>query len=124
MPGARRFDVGEKCTATILPGAIAALEQINAWGVGNIAESLSVINARIAAHLEHKCFRLPPAALRCPHVFGAQLPQMYSGNLIAELRSKDIYVSQRGNALRFAPHLHIDDHDLDRFLNVLDELVK
>jgi len=27
-PGARRFDVGEKCTPTILPGAIAALEQI------------------------------------------------------------------------------------------------
>ena len=33
MPGARRFDVGETCTATILPGAIAALEQIKAWGV-------------------------------------------------------------------------------------------
>jgi selenocysteine lyase/cysteine desulfurase len=35
-PGARRFDVGEKCTA-LLPGAIAALEQIGAWGVENIA---------------------------------------------------------------------------------------
>ena len=45
MPGARRFDVGEKCTATILPGAIAALEQLGAWGVENIAASLSSINS-------------------------------------------------------------------------------
>jgi hypothetical protein len=33
MPGARRFDVGEKCTPTVLSGAIAALEQIKKWGV-------------------------------------------------------------------------------------------
>jgi selenocysteine lyase/cysteine desulfurase len=124
LPGSRKFDVGEKCTATILPGAIAALEQIKAWGVESIAESLSAINAKIAAHLERKGFRLPAKALRCPHVFGAYLPPTYAGNLIAELRLKDIYISQRGNALRFAPHLHIDDHDRDRLLNALDELVK
>ena len=28
MPGSRRFDGGQKCSSTILPGAIAALEQI------------------------------------------------------------------------------------------------
>jgi hypothetical protein len=52
MPGARRFDMGEKCTATILTGAIAALEQVKTGGIENIAATLSIINSTIAAQLE------------------------------------------------------------------------
>ncbi len=51
MRGARRFEVGEKCTPTILPGAIAALEQIKTWGVQQIADSLLNINHQIERHL-------------------------------------------------------------------------
>ncbi len=119
MPGARRFDVGETCTATILPGAVAALEQIKKWGVTAIAESLSVINGRIAEHLEQLGFRLPEPAQRCPHMFGAQLPDGFTGDLVAELKLKNIFISQRGNALRFAPHLHVTNHDVDRLLESL-----
>lgn len=124
MPGARRFDVGQKCTATILPGAIAALEQIKAWGVNAIAETLSGINGRIAANLEQLGFQLPDASLRCPHMFGAQLPAGYQGKLVAELRQKKIYISQRGNAVRFAPHLHITDQDVDRLIEALTEIIR
>lgn len=74
MPGARRFDAGEKCTPTILPGAIAALEQIKAWGVDNIAATLATINSTIATHLEQLGFNVPRATRRCPHMFGARLP--------------------------------------------------
>lgn len=122
MPGARRFDVGEKCTATILPGAIAALEQIEAWGVGNIAATLSTVNSTIADHLEQSGFQLPSEAQRCPHMFGAQLPREYSGSFVAELRSRNIFVSQRGNAVRFAPHLHVSAHDVNRLIGTIDEL--
>jgi selenocysteine lyase/cysteine desulfurase len=124
MPGARRFDVGEKCTATILPGAIAALEQIREWGVARIATSLAAINSRIATHLEHLGFSLPSSSQRCPHMFGAQLPQLHAGNLVAELRTKGIHVSQRGQALRFSPHLHVNDHDVDRLLEALSGSVR
>lgn len=120
MPGARRFDVGEKCTATILPGAVAALEQIKEWGVENISNSLSNINNVIALHLEKLGFQLPEESLRCPHMFGAILPTHYKGNLVAELLSRNIYISQRGNALRFAPHLHINENDVGRLLEALD----
>lgn len=124
VPGARRFDVGEKCTPTILPGAVAALEQIKSWGVADIAESLSIINGRIAKHIERLGFRLPDASQRCPHMFGAQLPGKYAGNLVAELKARKIFISQRGDAVRFAPHLHINDHDMDRLLDALIEIVK
>ena len=123
MPGARRFDVGEKCTATILPGAVAALEQIKMWGVENIAASLAAINAKIAVHLEQLGCRLPANTQRCPHLLGAELPRTYTGNLVDGLKSRNIFISQRGNSLRFAPHLHVNGHDVDRLIYALGELM-
>lgn len=122
LPGARRFDVGETCTSTILPGAIAALEQIAAWGVSNIAESLGEINARIAASLERRGFRLPESSQRSPHLFGAQMPAGFPNDLVAELRARKIFVSQRATAIRIAPHLYCTEQDIDRLEEALDEL--
>jgi selenocysteine lyase/cysteine desulfurase len=122
MPGARRFDVGEKCTATILPGAIAALEQIKGWGVQQISETLSSLNRRIASHLLPLGFKLPDDLIRCPHMFGAILPDQYSGNLVSELREKNIFISQRGKSIRFAPHLHNNESDLQRLFDTMDTL--
>jgi 4-aminobutyrate aminotransferase-like enzyme len=56
-------------------------------------------------------------------MFGAIIPGTYKGNLVAELSSRKIYVSQRGNSVRFSPHLHISDHDLNRLLETLNELL-
>ncbi len=123
MPGARRFDVGEKCAPSMLPGAIAALEQIGEWGVENIESTLSAINAGVAAHLERLGFRLPAQALRCAHMFGAHLPQGYRGDVVGEMKKRRIYISQRGNALRFAPHLYVTAQDVSRLLESLEELV-
>lgn len=124
MQGARRFEVGEKCTPTLLPGAVAALEQIKAWGVPNISNSLAQSNKTIALHLESLGFELPDESQRCPHMFGATLPKYYNGDLVSELLNRNIYISQRGNALRFAPHLHINDNDMNRLLEALEELVR
>jgi selenocysteine lyase/cysteine desulfurase len=123
MSGARRFDVGEKCTPTILPGAIAALEQIKSWGVGNVAESLAAINSRIAARLEALGFSVARESLRCPHMFGAQVPSGSTMNFVAELATRKIYISQRGSSLRFAPHLHVNASDVERLLGAVEALV-
>jgi selenocysteine lyase/cysteine desulfurase len=122
-PGARRFDGGETCAASILPGAIAALARLEAWGVENIAETLAAINERVASHLAAHGFGLPDPAHRSPHMFGARLPEGFHKNVVAELAARSIYIGQRGDALRFAPHLHVDDRDVDRLLTALDEIV-
>jgi selenocysteine lyase/cysteine desulfurase len=122
-PGARRFDVGETCVPTTLPGAIAALEQLKAWGVPSIAVSIAAISERISAVLDDLGFALPPPRLRCPHMFGAQIPSRFQGNLVAALLERKIYISQRGNAVRFAPHLYIDAADLDRLETALRDIV-
>lgn len=114
LPGARRFDVGEKGVPTLLPGAIAALEQLAAWGIARIADSLAVVNAAIAGQLERHGFAVPPPARRCPHLFGARLPAGFSGDLAASLQADRVYVSRRGRSIRFAPHLHVTAADLDQ----------
>jgi selenocysteine lyase/cysteine desulfurase len=122
MGGARRFDVGQKCTPTILPGAIAAFEQIKAWGIEYISKTLLETNNRIADHLSSLGFHLADSTQRSPHMFGAIIPDRYKGNLVSELSKRKIYVSQRGNSVRFSPHLHITEKDIDRFLGTLNEL--
>ena len=99
------------------------MEQIKIWGIANIAESLAQISEKIAGHLAKLGCRLPEQAERCPHMFGAQLPEGYAGNLVAELRERNIFISQRGNALRFAPHLHINDADVDHLLLALTDII-
>lgn len=124
MPGSRRFEVGEKCAPTILPGAIAALEQINNWGVENISKTLLNINQQIEKNLINLDFQLLEKSQRCPHILGAEIPINFSGNLVDGLKSKNIFISQRGKSLRFSPHLYINDIDIDRVNKEICELVK
>jgi len=122
MSGARRFDVGETCTA-ILPGAIAALEQLQAWSVAEVARSLAAINVRIQERLTKLGFRLPPASQRCPHMFGALLPETFAGDLVGALRAEKVFISQRGSSLRFAPHLHVNEADIEQLFAALERIV-
>jgi selenocysteine lyase/cysteine desulfurase len=121
--GARRFDVGQKGTPTILPGVISALEQIHDWGVDHISDSLFEINQRIADHLSVLGFQLPDSSMRSPHMFGATIPAGYKGNLVAELSKRKIFISQRGDSVRFSPHLHNTEFDINRLLETLDTLL-
>jgi selenocysteine lyase/cysteine desulfurase len=122
MPGARRFDVGEKCSA-LLPGAIAGLEQLTAWGIADVARGLGAINERIASRLEGLGFALPPATQRCPHMFGARLPEGLDGDFVGSLRARGVFVSQRGASVRFAPHVHVTDADIVQLFGALDAAV-
>ena len=123
MPGARRFDMGEKCIPTILPGAIAALEQIETWGIENIADTLSLINQTIIRELEVMGFDVPDTNQRCPHMFGAMLPNGYQGDLVSELMQHGVHLSKRGNAIRFSPHLHVTEKDVRCLLEALRKSV-
>src|SRR5512146_194208 len=123
-PGARRFDVGATCT-TMLPGAVAALGQLRAWGIGAIAATLAETNRRIAERLLELGLRLPPEHVRAPHMFGARLPDdSDAGALVGELRTRRVFVSQRGSSLRFAPHLHVTEADIERLSETLEHVLR
>lgn len=113
LPGARRFDVGETCIAS-LPGAIAALEQLATWGVPEIAASLAAINATLRERLAAHGFGFLPEANSSPHLLGAKLPAGYAGDFLGEMRARNVFLSRRGDSLRIAPHLHVTGADIDQ----------
>ena len=122
-PGARRFDVGQTCTPTILPGAIEALKQVGRWSVDGISSALARLNARIAEEADRLGLILPPPASRSPHLLGARLPEGLEAPMVERLAERNIYLSQRGSSLRIAPHLHVTPRDVDRLVHELSHLI-
>lgn len=119
QPGARRFDTGEKSSFSNIAGALAALRQLEEWGIGTIAETLAATNERIADILAGCGFEITAVEDRAPHFQGARLPAIDPRNLAARLIDNGIYASVRGDYLRIAPHLYTDDEDLARLEEVL-----
>ncbi|WP_374396293.1 aminotransferase class V-fold PLP-dependent enzyme [Sphingopyxis sp.] len=116
--GARRYDVGETCVTTVLPGAIAALRQIEQWGIAGIEARLGAITDRIADAVAPLGYEILAPGFRSRHMLGLSVavdPQ----DLIGRLRTRNIHVSQRGDAIRIAPHLHVTEADIDRLIEAL-----
>lgn len=115
--GARRFDVGETCVTTVLPGAIAALAQLDRWTVPFVAAQLGEITARIEADAASFGYEVLAPQHRSPHMLGlrARKPQ----ELIEKLRAAGVCVSQRGEAVRIAPHLHVTPDNIAALLDAL-----
>ncbi len=53
-PGARRYDMGERANFIHIPMALAALDQLGAWGVEAIATSLRPLTETIAREAESR----------------------------------------------------------------------
>ena len=114
QPGARRFDMGEKCSFSNISGAVAALRLVEEWGIEIIADTLHATNERIAEILDAHGFETMPIEMRGPHFQSARLPDTDPHELATRLIEHHVYASVRGDHLRAAPHLYTDDADLER----------
>lgn len=119
MPGARRFDMGEVGMPTLLPGSIVAMEQIKRWGISNISKTLGGINNKISSELTKYGFDVISEQRRVSHILGVKIPKGRDKDYVSQLRSKNIYISQRGSSLRIGPYLHVNENDIERLLNSL-----
>ena len=121
QPGARRFDVGARTAFELTPMAIAALEQVHAWGVANIAATLHAVTAPIEARACDHGLATPAA--RGAHMLGVRVPDQLRSNLLAALSEAGVHVGVRGSALRISPHLHITDDDITHLFATLDRVL-
>jgi selenocysteine lyase/cysteine desulfurase len=118
-PGARRFDVAERSNFIGVAMSLAAMEQVNAWGVGNVAESLASMTGEIAAGAIDQGWLTASEEHRAPHLIGIRRPEGLPGGIAERLAEAGISVSIRGDSIRIAPHLHTTRADIDRLLGVL-----
>ena len=123
-PGARRYDMGERANFVALPMAMAALEQIAAWQVARIAQTLSGLTGSIAAQVAPWGFEAAPAHLRAGHFLGLRWPGAMPPSLLAQLAAAQVHVSIRGSAVRITPHLYNHEGDVARLLEVLEAALK
>jgi selenocysteine lyase/cysteine desulfurase len=118
-PGARRFDMGDFPQFVLVPMAIAALEQLLAWGVSNIQETISTLTEKVAQYARGEGYGVLPLEQRCGHMIGIRHPEGVPGELPALFREDKVFVSVRGDSVRIAPHLYNDGSDIERLFEVL-----
>ena len=122
-PGARRFDMGEPANFHLAPMAIAALEQVLAWGVDNIAETLRGRTAVIAERARDMGLRSQPEELRAGHYLGLRFAGGVPPGLLDALVRENVHVSVRGSSMRVTPHLYNTDADVDRLFAALERVL-
>lgn len=121
QPGARRFDVGERSNFALVPAAAAGLEQVLAWGVASVAETLALRTRAIAERAEALGFAAVPEALRAGHYLGLRRLGGLPAELLEALAGANVFVSVRGDSMRVTPHVYNDDEDVERLLAVLEK---
>ena len=125
QPGVGRFNMGESDNFVSVPMAISALEQVHAWKVGDINSSLRRITETIIERTRNLGLVPPGADHRAGHMTGFRLAPGIDHDdfegIQQRLAAKQIYLSIRGNYLRIAPHLHVNDDDIDRLISALTD---
>lgn len=118
QPGARRYDMGQRTAFELTPLASAALEQITAWGVDDIATTLGSITARLTSAVQQLGLATPDP--HGPHMFGVTVPSGAQSRYLATLTEAGVHVGARGSGLRISPYLYTTENDIDRLLSALD----
>lgn len=119
-PGARRYDMGERANFHVLPMGIAALDQLLAWGTGEIETYIGALTDTIADGATSLGWDVAPREHRSRHMLGLRLPGGIPEKLPDLLAEARVYVSVRGDSIRVSPHVYNDPDDAARLLEVIE----
>lgn len=122
LPGARRFDMGERSDFAVLPIAITSLELLQNWGVDAVYQRLSHLNQLVWNEAEKRGFGGPDPALRASHLSVVELGERYHDDLARKLKANKAFVTVRGTKMRITPHVYNEDNDIVRLFNLIDTL--
>ena len=122
-PDASRFDVGERSNIQLLPIAIAALKQIHEWQPEKIEVTLKSYTHHLAERFFEIGFSSCDPVYRSPHYFGVTFNKGLPEDLLQQLANKQIFISQRGDHLRIAPHLYNNQQDIDVLISTLKDIL-
>jgi selenocysteine lyase/cysteine desulfurase len=117
--GARRYDGGEVTEPLRLATAEAALAQVLAWTPAAIAQRLGALNARLRARLDDAGLGGWCVAPASPHLLGlAPAPERLDA-LRNAFAASNVICIERDGVFRLAPHLHVDEADIDRLADIV-----
>jgi selenocysteine lyase/cysteine desulfurase len=117
--GARRFDMGEHANFGLLPATIRAMQQLLAWGVEDIAETIGTLTEKIGRQVEGSGLFAWPEAMRAPHYLCLRSEESVPEGLVEALAKERVYISLRGASLRITPHVYNSQEDVERLVQIL-----
>lgn len=117
-PKANRYSMGEQSNFIGVPMLQKSLEQILDWGVENIQSYCKSISQKpIESLLEMGCL-MEDESYRTAHLFGVRLsPNMNMEKLKTNFEKNNVKISQRGNAIRIAPHVYNTSEDFEKLVH-------
>jgi selenocysteine lyase/cysteine desulfurase len=113
--------MGESPQFVLAPMAIAALQQVLAWGVERIQQTLGLLTAKVAQLAAGIDWAVLPREQRSAHMIGIRHARGIPAGLPQLLHDANVFVSVRGDSIRIAPHLYNDAGDIERLFAVLRE---
>jgi selenocysteine lyase/cysteine desulfurase len=124
LPGARRYDVGERSNPILLPMLIAALKQLLDWTPERIQDYCAELTRSLLEEAQALGYRVEAASWRGSHLFGVRAPMGSLERLREALARRDVAVSVRGDAVRVSPHVYNDERDMAALLEALREAAR
>ncbi|TPJ41717.1 aminotransferase class V-fold PLP-dependent enzyme [Mesorhizobium sp. B2-7-1] len=119
LPGARRFDMGERSDFAVLPIAIAAMKLIQGWSVERVFERLRYLNDFIWAQATSRGLEVARPRLPTPHISILDIGDRLAPNAAVDLKQANVHVTLRGAKMRVSPHVYNDEEDIDRLFQNL-----
>jgi len=125
QPKATRYCVGEQSNFIHVTMLSAALEQLLEWGVENIQTYCAALTAEPLQELKELGCWVEDANARSSHLFGVRIGKgLEMKELKQKLADNQVYVSQRGNALRISPHVYNTAEDMEKLIECFKKLKK
>ncbi len=119
LPGARRFDMGERSDFAVLPVAIASMKLIQEWTVSRVFERLRHLNEFVWAEAENRGLPVVRPRYPTPHISILDIGDRLSPNAGQELKRANVHVTLRGTKMRVSPHVYNDELDIDHLFQSL-----
>ena len=120
MPGARRYDFGERSSFIHLPMLKASLSQLLDWGGPvEIQRTLAPLVTQINERAARFGLIAPLAGCGASHFTGLRVPGGIATGLQDALAAEGVYISVREQCLRISPYLYNTLDDVARLFEVL-----
>lgn len=117
--GARRFDFGAHAHPLLVPMALAAVNQLQTWGLDTIRSRVHALVHHLRTGLTRRGLGDGLTPHHAPHFCAWRPPPDRLAAVTSAARKADCIVASRAGALRIAPYLHIDERQIDRLVDVL-----
>ena len=119
LPGARRFDMGQRSDFATLPITITSLKMLKGWGLEAVAGRLAHLNRLIWQAAGDRGLVAGRPTPPIPHIAIIELGDRLAPDAGARMKAAGVHVTLRGSKMRVSPHVYNDEADIARLFEVL-----